>query len=446
MRKKANVKYVFLDVVRFTVERTAEAQSDIIDVINEITHAALTAVDVSKKRRYLLPTGDGLCIALVDIKDFDVHLRLACEILSRLQDHNDHTADKRRQFLIRVGINEHTDNIIRDINGHPNVAGAGINLAQRIMSVADGGQILVGPRVHSELSDLDMYSEKFREFKVLGKHGMPLNVFQYIGPTSGMNSNIPSAFRNAVIPNGTVGFLGHVLSPFSDGDCLTILDTFLDQVTLQEQGGNKLYEVLKRLMRDKDACLYFIGLSYTQRTRAQIIARAILSGEGRAFVGNLEHFWDFVALMIEQFPGRIRAREIEFLPSAAVFAVARCVAAEHRRMPEISLIDCLRNNDTTQPVGNDTAELLVNTEDLYYAPMVSTSSHRGPYQRVSPASGTDDWRIDYIDVCWKLGEEFDAERWHSAAAERKEIFSEPFLAQLDRVAQRRMPEGTSLLT
>jgi hypothetical protein len=75
-------KYIFLDVVGFTNQRSVEAQTDIVEVLNSVVRRSLKEQDVSNDKYILLPTGDGICIALLNIEDpYDVHIQLALRIL-----------------------------------------------------------------------------------------------------------------------------------------------------------------------------------------------------------------------------------------------------------------------------------------------------------------------------------------------------------------------------
>ena len=133
-------KYIFLDVVGFS-RRSAEAQSEIVKQLNTIVHTALGEGGVDGQNRILIPTGDGMCIALVSIQlSYDVHIQTALQILKLLSDRNQSTRDASRQFDVRIGVNQNTDILVQDVNDRPNIAGAGINMASRIMDKADGNQ------------------------------------------------------------------------------------------------------------------------------------------------------------------------------------------------------------------------------------------------------------------------------------------------------------------
>lgn len=198
----AHVKYVYLDIVGFTKDRSVEAQSDLVAALNKVVRGALQKVSIPMDKTVLIPTGDGMAIALIEIAPYDVHLAIALEILRLVTEHNAQTKDRMRQFEVRIGINENTDNLVLDINGKQNVAGQGISLAQRIMDKADGGQILIGQTVYETLRPREKYMSSFKSFSATAKHGITFQVHQYLSKDSpGLNVEIPSAFAQKKIEN-----------------------------------------------------------------------------------------------------------------------------------------------------------------------------------------------------------------------------------------------------
>jgi class 3 adenylate cyclase len=189
-------KYIFLDVVEFS-RRSAEAQSAIVKALNSTILHALTQCDVRDEDRMLIPTGDGTCIALVGpTLLYDTHIQVSLTILEKLHAYNADTSNPSRQFQIRIGINQNTDIVVTDINGKPNIAGAGINMAARIMDKSGTNQILVSQTVYDELQPSERYMSKFRAFDAESKHGLKFRVFQYIGDGHlGLSHEIPSEFR-----------------------------------------------------------------------------------------------------------------------------------------------------------------------------------------------------------------------------------------------------------
>ncbi|MHB8069156.1 MAG: nucleotidyl cyclase domain-containing protein [Desulfobaccales bacterium] len=190
----AFVKYTFLDVVGFTKERSVEAQSDIIMNMNRIVNDTISSYSIPKENLIVLPTGDGLCIVLLDLlRPFDIHLLVGLGIIERLDYYNSQTTDEKRRFLLRIGISENVDNLITDFNGQVNVAGAGISTAQFVMNQADGNQIIISENVYGTLRHREHYINAFRQYKAIGKHGYLFNVFQYIHPGhTGLNTEVPA--------------------------------------------------------------------------------------------------------------------------------------------------------------------------------------------------------------------------------------------------------------
>lgn len=190
-------KYIFLDVVGFTNNRSVEAQSEIVGILNGLVNDCLKEQNVSNRKRILLPTGDGICIALLNIESpYDIHVQIALSILRKLHQHNTNTeVEDSRKFNVRIGINANTDNLVTDINRRLNIAGAGINVAQRVMDKADGGQILVSQTVYEQLRHREQYMQSFADYQAETKHGERVNVHQLrVHGYEGLNLNTPSAF------------------------------------------------------------------------------------------------------------------------------------------------------------------------------------------------------------------------------------------------------------
>ena len=190
----APIKYVFLDVVGFTKDRSTEAQVDIIKALNAIVRGAVASFQLPPNEVMYLPTGDGMCIALVSIlKPYDVHVLLALKILEGIKTHNDCAVDGRK-FFVRIGLNECDDTLVTDVNGHRNVAGSGINTASRIMGLADAAQILMSVSVFEKISSRERYQRRLSEFSGEVKHGNVLKCYQLKDDQlSWLNSSAPSS-------------------------------------------------------------------------------------------------------------------------------------------------------------------------------------------------------------------------------------------------------------
>ena len=196
-----NGKYIFLDIVNYSSNRTVEAQTDIITNLNKIVKEVLNYHQISDDTHILIPTGDGICIALLNLDNpFDIHIKIALKILELLKIYNTSQKDTMRVFNVRIGINENTDNLIVDINGRKNIAGVGINEAQRIMDQGDANNILLGTIVFNKLRQRESYMKKFRGYRASIKHNLFLDVYQFIDKSiEHLNSEIPNSFNKSYL-------------------------------------------------------------------------------------------------------------------------------------------------------------------------------------------------------------------------------------------------------
>ncbi len=181
-----HVKYAFADVV-FTIERTVNAQVEIIAELNSAFKNAAGSHEV-----IFLPTGDGICAAIVEPNaPADAHLKMALRVVEHIYAWPK-TALPNRRCTVRFGINESVDCVVTDINNRENRAGAGINEAQRLMSLGDGNQIIVGRRVFESLCVHDEYSDSFRKLRAEVKHGEIITAFQFVkGGIEFLNNDVP---------------------------------------------------------------------------------------------------------------------------------------------------------------------------------------------------------------------------------------------------------------
>lgn len=206
-----NCKHLFLDIVGYSKNRTVEAQSDIITKLNEIVKKVLNEYKVSTSKRLLLPTGDGMCITFINNPQYDFAIVFAVAILKEIKLYNEQTTDKMRKFEIRIGINENIDNIIIDINNKKNVAGSGINYAQRVMSLADGNMIMIGSSVYEQVNKRDKYFGKFISWNALIKHNERKAVYQYIDEDIPvLNTQIPTVFQEISLPKEEINLTEHL--------------------------------------------------------------------------------------------------------------------------------------------------------------------------------------------------------------------------------------------
>ena len=118
---------LFTDIAGYSRVGVSE-QIRLKQKFNEVVAAAL--VDLAPRDRVVIDTGDGAAIAFLD--DPERALFAAIAIF-----------DNVGELPVRMGINLGPVHVSKDINGQDNVIGDGINVAQRVMSFANAGELLV---------------------------------------------------------------------------------------------------------------------------------------------------------------------------------------------------------------------------------------------------------------------------------------------------------------
>jgi class 3 adenylate cyclase len=194
--KTISAQYIFTDIVGYSNNRSIEAQTDILESLNDVVRSALEIHKITRRRYIPVPTGDGMCIALLAIQEpFDIALTLAIQILHSVTTFTEKQEDPMRKYKIRIGLNENTDNLVQDVTGRRNLAGAGITYAQRIMDLGDASHILVGRSLYDRLSQRERYRKFFKHYKATLKHAEQLDIYQYIEEERYyLNNDIPTLF------------------------------------------------------------------------------------------------------------------------------------------------------------------------------------------------------------------------------------------------------------
>lgn len=245
--KTIEAKHIFIDIVNYTHNRSVEAQTDLISFLNEFVVQALEKSNISIDNKIYIPTGDGMCISLINISTpFDIHILIALDILERIYSHNSSTDDEMRKFDIRIGINENIDNLIIDINGNKNISGSGINHAARIEGLCDANQILVGNSVFEKLVQREKYMKSFTTYSTEVKHGLLLKVHQYKNKNiEYLNSDVPSRFK----PTPTKTFRLSELQAFYLANCI-VNEEFISKNLGIGQHQFSLHTLLVQLSMD----------------------------------------------------------------------------------------------------------------------------------------------------------------------------------------------------
>src|ERR1700747_3754439 len=154
---------LFMDIVDYSKLLTDE-QSEALQELNQIvrnTEAAREAEAGGKLT--ILPTGDGM--ALVFTGSVEEPVECALEISQKLR--------AQPSLPVRMGIHSGPVHHVVDVNNRENIAGAGINIAERVMDCGDAGHILVSKRVADDLVQYRRWQPYLHELGAVGgKHGV----------------------------------------------------------------------------------------------------------------------------------------------------------------------------------------------------------------------------------------------------------------------------------
>ena len=175
---------LFLDIVGYS-KLLIEEQKERLGQLTDIVLATAQVREATNEQLVRLPTGDGM--ALVFRNSSEEPARCALEIARALKDHP--------EIALRMGIHSGPVSEVTDLNGRTNIAGAGINMAQRVMDCGDAGHILLSRRV---AEDLEQYGHWKAQLHDLGecevKHGLRLGVVNLYRDEVG-NPHLPRKFQ-----------------------------------------------------------------------------------------------------------------------------------------------------------------------------------------------------------------------------------------------------------
>ena len=132
---------LFIDIVGYSkllINEQSERISDLKEIVRGTEQVRLAEAEGKLVR---LPTGDGM--ALVFRNTLEASVQCALEISKVLKSHP--------KLRLRMGIHSGPVTEVPDVNERTNIAGAGINIAQRVMDCADAGHILLSKHAAEDL-------------------------------------------------------------------------------------------------------------------------------------------------------------------------------------------------------------------------------------------------------------------------------------------------------
>ena len=175
---------LFIDLVGYS-KLLIDEQRRRLRQLTEIVLATAQVREATNEQLVRLPTGDGM--ALVFRNSSEEPAQCALEIAQALRKHP--------EIAVRMGVHSGPVSEVTDVNERANIAGAGINLAQRVMDCGDAGHILLSKRV---AEDLEVYRQWSPHLHPLGecevKHGVRVSVVNlYTGELG--NAEPPKKFQ-----------------------------------------------------------------------------------------------------------------------------------------------------------------------------------------------------------------------------------------------------------
>ena len=176
---------LFIDIVGYS-KLLINEQSEHMQTLREIargTEQFRVAEAAGKLLR--LPTGDGG--ALVFRTSLEAPVLCALEISKELKSHP--------ELRVRMGIHSGPVNEISDLNGQANIAGAGINIAQRIMGCGDAGHILLSKHLAEDLEEYERWRPVLHDLGACEvKHSVRVGVINLYTDEVG-NRQLPKKFQ-----------------------------------------------------------------------------------------------------------------------------------------------------------------------------------------------------------------------------------------------------------
>ncbi len=173
---------LFLDIVEYSRKPVSE-QILLKERFNSLIADSID--DLPPNDRIILDTGDGVAINFLGDPEDALFVAIA------LRDAFRRPVASGLRLEARMGLNLGPVRLVKDLNGQPNIIGDGINVAQRVMSFAEPGQVLVSRSYFEVVSHLSAgYSQMFSyRGSRTDKHVREHEVWE-VAATTGVNSDV----------------------------------------------------------------------------------------------------------------------------------------------------------------------------------------------------------------------------------------------------------------
>src|SRR5438876_4972083 len=176
---------LFIDIVGYS-KLSINNQHAVVDELTQIVRASEQFQRAEAASRLLkIPTGDGM--ALVFYTSPEGPTQCAVEISRILKEHP--------RLQLRMGVHSGPVSGVVDVNERANLAGAGLNMAQRVMDCGDAGHILLSKRVAEDLEEYEQWRQLLHDLGTREvKHGATLSLVNLYSDQIG-NPETPKKFK-----------------------------------------------------------------------------------------------------------------------------------------------------------------------------------------------------------------------------------------------------------
>ena len=185
---------LFMDIVGYS-KGLIDQQRDLLNELNKIVRETQQFKSAEAAGKFIrLPTGDGMALAFFTSPE--APLKCAIEISEAVGQALPLPGEKPGQagtlaLHLRMGIHSGPVSGVTDVNERTNVAGAGINIAQRVMDCGDAGHILLSKRSADDLAQYARWREHLHELgQIEVNHGVKIDIVNFYSDGVG-NAAVP---------------------------------------------------------------------------------------------------------------------------------------------------------------------------------------------------------------------------------------------------------------
>jgi serine/threonine-protein kinase len=182
------IAYVlFVDIVGYS-KLLIDQQRRSLELLNEIVRGTEQFRKAEANHRLItIPTGDGMALVFYNSPEAPVECALEISRAARVHP----------ELKLRMGVHSGPVSGVVDVSGRANIAGAGINIAQRVMDCGDAEHILLSKHVAEDLEQLGHWKKHLHDLgEAEVKHGAHVSVVNLYTEELG-NPEVPQKFLQA---------------------------------------------------------------------------------------------------------------------------------------------------------------------------------------------------------------------------------------------------------